>query len=45
MNFILMGVQLTLSEIASPDAGIPPLNYAEVAHPRMTRITRMRKGS
>ena len=24
------GVQLTLSEVASPDAGIPPLNHAEV---------------
>ena len=23
-------MQLTLSEIASPDAGIPPLNHAEV---------------
>ncbi len=37
-------VQLTLSEVASPDAGIPPLNHAEVT-PRMTRITRMRNGS
>ena len=24
------GVQLTLSGVASPDAGIPPLNHAEV---------------
>lgn len=38
------GVQLTLSGVASPDVGIPPLDYAEVG-PRITRISRMRKGS